>query len=615
MRQRGWLLIVILCLAMAMPGLVFAHPKIVRTEPSADAQLKVVPPVIRIFFDEEIEAEFSTVQLFDSQRRQVDSGGSGRSASDATILELPLPVLGPGLYTVVWQTVGSDGHKIIGNFVFTVLGAAATTVPGAAANPTPNAVPTPTPAVPVPQVQATVPSSEGVLPLLLSSLRAVMLLAALATLGGWFIGAGVLYRSIPSDARPARIAAIQHWRRIEWVSLVVLLFATIGFVFVQTATVAGNVDLLSVRKLLFGTRLGQAVAARLVFIVLLIARLAITARERIRFGASIWLLGGGLLLTFSLSGHAIAQADPFFPVLADVVHLTATAVWVGGLIVLALAFPAVLRALNEKGRITVSARLIERFSTHALLSVLALTASGTYAVLLHLTTLSDLWTSDYGRALLVKLGVFGVLLLLGAYNMFIVRPRFTAWTKHAAESILMARWQQRFHWAMRVEVILAIVAIGAVGFLTNSPPPSAQARRPATPVAVAPSPQQSPAAAATPRPTRTPVPSLPFSQTQTVKDLQIGLEVTPASIGENSVRVTVRDATGVPKDVQKVLLAFEMLEMEMGITETDATLEGNGRFVADKGWFGMVGRWRVRVTVRRSDADDIETEFTVPVGG
>jgi copper transport protein len=439
MRQRGWLLIAILCLVVLIPGPVFAHPEIVRTEPTTDAQLPTAPTVVRIFFSETIEAEFSMIQLFDSQRRQVDAGGSGRSASDPTILELPLPVLGPGLYTVVWQTIGSDGHKVIGNFGFTVLGAAATTAPGAAAIPTPNVVPTPMPVVPVPQVQATASAAEGVLPLLLSSLRAVMLLAALATLGGWFIGAGVLYRSIPSDARPARVAAIQRWRQLEWVSLVVLLIATIGFVFVQTATVAGNVDLSSLRKVLFGTRLGQAVAARLVFVVLLIARLAISARERIRIGASIWLLGGGLLLTFSLSGHAVAQSDPFFPVLADVVHLTATAVWVGGLILLAVALPAVLSALNEKGRITVSARLIERFSTHALLSVLALTASGTYAALLHLTTVSDLWTSDYGRALLVKVGVFGVLLVLGTYNMFVVRPRFMDWTRRAAESILMSR--------------------------------------------------------------------------------------------------------------------------------------------------------------------------------
>jgi copper transport protein len=199
--------------------------------------------------------------------------------------------------------------------------------------------------------------------------------------------------------------------------------------------------------------------------------------------------------------------------------------------------------------------------------------------------------------------------------MLIVRPRFTAWAKRMAESVLMLRWQQRFQLAMRVEVVLAIVAIGAVGFLTNSPPPSEQARRQATPVAAAPSPEQSPSVAATPRPTRTPVPSRPFSQTQAVKDLQIGLEVTPASIGENSVRVTVQDANGMPKDIQKVLLAFEMLEMEMGVTEADAILEGNGRFVADKSWLSMVGTWRVRVTVRRSDADDIEAEFMVPVGG
>jgi copper transport protein len=613
MPQRCWPIITLLILlALAAPARVFAHPEIVSTEPAADAQLTSAPTVVRIFFNEEIEAAFSEIQLFDTQRQRVDNGGSGRAPGDPTVLELPLPALKPGLYTVVWQTIGSDGHKVVGNFVFTVLGSSATAAP---ANHPAAVAATPPPAAPAPQIAGESAESERVLPILAALLRALMLLGALSAIGGWVIGARVLYRSIPSHARPARVVAIRRWRLAEWVSLIVLLLATIGFTIVHTLALAGNTDIASLRTVLFDTRLGQALAARLLLTLLLIACLAISSRERIRFGISIWLLGGALLLTFSLSGHAAAQPDPFLPVLADWLHLTATSVWIGGLILLVLALPAALRALSEKDRVNVSARLIERFSTYTLISVLALTASGTYAALLHLTTLSDLWTSGYGRALLLKVGLFGVLLLIGAYNMLVVRPRFSAWARRAAETIVLSRWQQRFQWAMRAEVVLALVLIGAVGFLTNAPPPSVQARRPADRASAAPSAQPAQPLVVTPRPTRTPVPSVPFEQTKTIQDLQIGLGIAPASIGENRVRVSLRDANGAPEDIQKVLLSFEMLEMDMGLTEMEAQPQGDGTYIAEKGWLSMVGEWRVRVTVRRSDADDIETEFTVPVGG
>ncbi len=86
--------------------------------------LPTAPTEIRIIYNESVEGAFSDVQLFNAQGQRADAGGAALAPGDPTTLVLPLASLGPGLYTVVWQTVGSDGHKVVGNFVFTVIGTA-----------------------------------------------------------------------------------------------------------------------------------------------------------------------------------------------------------------------------------------------------------------------------------------------------------------------------------------------------------------------------------------------------------------------------------------------------------------------------------------------------------
>ena len=146
-------------------------------EPAANAQLEAAPPEIRIIFNEQVEGAFSQVQLFDDQGQQVDGGGSGLAAGDPTTLVLPLEPIAPGLYTVIWQTVGSDGHKVIGNFIFTVLPSAATPTSAQPAATASVAAPTPAPAVPPPSVSAA-PQAPGWLATLMAWLRTALTLMA-----------------------------------------------------------------------------------------------------------------------------------------------------------------------------------------------------------------------------------------------------------------------------------------------------------------------------------------------------------------------------------------------------------------------------------------------------
>jgi putative copper export protein len=69
------------------------------------------------------------------------------------------------------------------------------------------------------------------------------------------------------------------------------------------------------------------------------------------------------------------------------------------------------------------ASLVNAFSPIALLSAALVVASGAIASWLHLESLSALWTTAYGRVLLIKLVLVAFTLTLGAYNFRTVQPQ------------------------------------------------------------------------------------------------------------------------------------------------------------------------------------------------
>ncbi len=159
-RSRWWLLLgVAILMTGVAPQRVFAHPEIIRTVPEAGSVLSASPDEILVVFNEPVEDTFSSLELLNSQSQRVDAGGGGRSTTDDTTLRVAIPALEPGVYTAVWQVVGSDGHKIRGNFVFTLRGEPTMTPLVRQSLPTPGLTPTATP-TPEPLVPAVIPPAD-----------------------------------------------------------------------------------------------------------------------------------------------------------------------------------------------------------------------------------------------------------------------------------------------------------------------------------------------------------------------------------------------------------------------------------------------------------------------
>src|ERR1700712_6007914 len=111
-------------------------------------------------------------------------------------------------------------------------------------------------------------------------------------------------------------------------------------------------------------------------------------------GATVLLLAAIIgLLPQALSGHASGADDHDVAVDTMIFHLVGISLWIGGL----LAFLGMVR--QNVGNLPVVAR---RYSTLALVAFIAVAISGIVNAWIRLTYLSDLWTTAYGRVIVVK---------------------------------------------------------------------------------------------------------------------------------------------------------------------------------------------------------------------
>jgi copper transport protein len=133
----------------------------------------------------------------------------------------------------------------------------------------------------------------------------------------------------------------------------------------------------------------------------------------------------------SIAGHALDPGRSRLEVLDDVVHVAAASVWLGGLLALGLA----LRAGGDRGE------LMRRFSNIAVVSVAVLAITGVLRALSELASVSQLWTTGYGRALVVKSALLLALVGIGWANRYRLVPRLQVAALRrnvAAELVLFA---------------------------------------------------------------------------------------------------------------------------------------------------------------------------------
>jgi copper transport protein len=411
-----------LLVAAASAPSAWAHARIVSTSPGDGAVLASPPPRATIRFDDTIRVLSGTTVVGNADKRPVTAGKPNASGRFVTI---PLRKLHDGDYTVRWRVLSDDGHTVEGVFAF---------------------------AVGVGRAPPTAALSAGGTNLTRD------------VISRWFFFTGLLVAVgvaffVPLAWRPAlRTAGADPDERVLWP----LAFAGFFLAFLGASTLIPHHDPAT-------TRFGLAYEVGGIIAVVGATLSAVAFVDR-RLGRGVFVCALALLPIPSVAGHALDPGQWPRPlnVAADILHVGAAAVWIGGLLALAIGLPRAARKLSPEQRARFSAALVPRLSAIALVSVAVIAATGLIRALSELTAVSQLWTTGYGRALVVKTGLLALLVSLGWINRsrLVPRLRLAALRRNVA-----------------VELVLLAGLVIAVAFLTDLAPGRQLARAVASPEA------------------------------------------------------------------------------------------------------------------------------------
>ena len=430
MRKRiavGALIVV----ALVAPSQAVAHVLLVQSVPAEQSSIDAPPARIVLRFSEPVAISPYAIRVL-AVDGTVLSGESTTVAGDRVVVA-PVSGLQRGsAYTVRWRVSGQDGHAPSGVFTFGI---------GVSAPPPTDAV----------GAGATTWKDD---------LARWLLFAALAlVIGPLVVRLVVLRGPIPRSLE----------QRFHLVPTVAAL-AVINVGIVAFVLRASNALQLPLPDLLYGdlqpfaekTRFGIAFLALtfgfgVVATLLLFAWVADLVVLRVPALVLSLVLASGI----ALSSHQATEANSTaLSELADWVHLVSAAVWVGGLVSLAFLVWPSAPALR--------ARAFLGFARLAIVLVGVLVLAGAYLAFVRLPALSDLWQSEYGRVLMLKMAIVAVALAWGGLHHFVIRPRLEAGDEPHVRPSLVG------------ETCVALAALLAAAVLTNTAPPPVQ---PGTPVA------------------------------------------------------------------------------------------------------------------------------------
>jgi copper transport protein len=369
--------------ALAFPSVAFAHATLEKTWPALGTRIELAPKQVRLYFDQQVGALRDSIEVVDARGRLVS--GVAHTLHNDHYVVAPLHALGRGAYTVRWKTISTDGHVGRGVFTFGVrVAAPPVTEAYGSGGPT---------------------TAEHVV-------RWLYFVALAMLVGGIAFRLFVLPHTLPARTQKwfYRFTGAGVVAALEVGVLAFLLRANDALLLPFTAFMYGDLSPVAndtrFGKAFIAMTLGFALVAALLFLSWL------TGRRGLLGGAL--LLSLGLASGLSLSGH---QGDDrgWLSSFADWVHLSAGALWLGGLLMLGTVVWPTARELRRDA--------FWRFSQVAGLLVATIIGAGVFLSFQRLPALSDLWEAGYGRILLVKLGLVCLALAWGAFHHLVVRPR------------------------------------------------------------------------------------------------------------------------------------------------------------------------------------------------
>jgi len=259
-----------------------------------------------------------------------------------------------------------------------------------------------------------------------------------------------------------------------WIALVVEALSGVVWFWFVTAQMSDQspwqlLDTADLSAALWQTQFGQLWLGRAVTGVALGVALYFMSRRKAllppkssRLSWLVMAISGVLLISLAWAGHAAAGIHfHILHLVADALHLLIGAIWPMGLIPM-VCFLWYIHRGNQIVPADREIKALQRFSQISLLAVLFLVMTGIINGWLMVGSWEGLVTTIYGRLLLGKVLVVGIMIGLGAFNRFYLLPRIQT-------ARCLFRTLRR---TILAESGLALVVLFIVGTMGMTAPPS-----------------------------------------------------------------------------------------------------------------------------------------------
>jgi copper transport protein len=573
----GWLLA-----GLVVAGPASAHAELVASTPGQDARLDQGPAEVTLQFTEPVSLGAGYVRMLDGSGDRVDTGAP--TVLDDTVT---LPVRGElpdDGYLITYRVISADSHPVSGAFGFVVGDGR--------------------------PVDASVADAADDTDPFVTGLTGV---ARWLGYAGLALGLGIpafLMLCWPAGwnaGRPRRLAVLG--------AAAIAVGGLLAFL-LQGPYTAGTGLGSVVDPSLIGTTASSAFGITLLIRIALALVLLVVLRAAPRAAA---LAAGGvvavaLVVTTAAVGHPVAGPSPALAVTITAIHVSAMALWIGGLVALLVGL---LRPGVRAGDLGAA---LPRWSGVALGSVVALVLTGVVQGVREVGSPTALFSSTYGRVLVVKIAIVLVVLAAAGVSRVWVqqhlgaaRPRRSPRrvTAHAfaatgsdtapdeddldeaADARVTAQAEgavadvRPFRRSVLLEAGLLAVVLALSAVLTGT----------------------APARSAVAEPFATTVPL----QGGSGQNGSVQVSVDPAQVGPNLMHVYVYDGGGQlvqPADV-RVTLAEE--QQQIGPLEVELAPAGPGHYVAEGFDIPAAGSWTLSVAVRLDEFTATTARTTVPV--
>jgi len=97
-----------------------AHAFLDHASPAVGSSVPTTPPVVTLWFTQDLEPAFSDVTVTNEAGQRVDLGNARIPQGSPAELQIGLKPLPPGTYLVSWHVVSVDTHPTEGTFTFDV---------------------------------------------------------------------------------------------------------------------------------------------------------------------------------------------------------------------------------------------------------------------------------------------------------------------------------------------------------------------------------------------------------------------------------------------------------------------------------------------------------------